>query len=113
MCSVCTKDKSIHCYLMAMSKWFSSFNREHSESNICNGLTLVLNILLNCTFFEVVHIDDEVNIRFDQIFVAFEEYLWFGTGDRNRLIARLTVNAAVILPTLLYACELRMSLDSY
>ena len=59
------------------------------------------------TLSRVVHIDDEVNARIAKASAAFD-WLRGGVWDRRgiRLDKKLKVYKAVVLPTLLYACEM-------
>ena len=61
---------------------------------------------IGSTLSRVVHIDDEVNARIAKATVAFGQ-LRGSAWDRRgiRLVAKLKVYKAVVLPTLLYACE--------
>ena len=61
---------------------------------------------LGSTFSRVVHIDDEVNARIAKASAAFGRLrgsVWNRSGIR--LDTKLKVYKAVVLPTLLYACE--------
>ena len=62
---------------------------------------------LGSTFSRVVHIDDEVNARIAKASAAFGR-LRGSVLDRSRirLDTKLKVYKAVVLPTLLYACEM-------
>ena len=61
---------------------------------------------LGSTLSRVVHIDDEVNARIAKASAAFGR-LCGSVWDRSgiRLDTKLKVYKAVVLPTLLYACE--------
>ena len=59
---------------------------------------------LGSTLSRAVHIDDEVTARTAKASVAFGR-LRINVWDRNGLDTRLKVYKAVVLPTLLYACE--------
>ena len=61
---------------------------------------------LGSTLSRVVHIDDDVNARIAKTSVAFG-WLRGSVWDRNRirLDTKLKVYKAVVLPTLLYACQ--------
>ena len=61
---------------------------------------------LGSTLSRVVHIDDEVNVRITKASAAFGR-LRGSVWDRSgiRLDTKLKVYKAVVLPTLLYACE--------
>ena len=61
---------------------------------------------LGSTLSRVVHIDDEVNARITKASAAFGR-LRGSVWDRSgiRLETKLKVYKAVVLPTLLYACE--------
>ena len=56
---------------------------------------------LGSTFSRVVHIDDGVYARIAKASAAFGRL----RGSRIRLDTKLKVYKAVVLPTLLYACE--------
>ena len=61
---------------------------------------------LGSTLSRVVHIDDEVNARIAKTSAAFGQLrgsVWDQSGIR--LDTKLKVYKAVVLPTLLYACE--------
>ena len=61
---------------------------------------------LGSSLSRAVHIDDEVTARTAKASVAFGRLrtnIWERNG--NRLDAKLKVYKAVVLPTLLYACE--------
>ena len=61
---------------------------------------------LGSTLSRVVHIDDEVNARIAKTSAAFgrlRDSVWNRSGIR--LDTKLKVYKAVVLPTLLYACE--------
>ena len=61
---------------------------------------------LGSTLSRVVHIDDEVNARTAKASAAFGRLhgsVWY--RNRIRLDTKLKVYKAVVLPTLLYACE--------
>ena len=61
---------------------------------------------LGSTLSRAVHIDDEITARITKASVAFGR-LRANVWDRNgiKLDTRLKVYKAVVLPTLLYACE--------
>ena len=61
---------------------------------------------LGSTLSRIVHIDDEVNARIAKASAAFGRLLgcvWDRSG--TRLDTKLKIYKAVVLPTLLYACE--------
>ena len=73
---------------------------------------LRLQVVDKCTYLgstlpRVVHIDDEVNARIAKASAAFGQ-LRGSVWDRSgiRLDTKLKVYKAVVLPTLLYACEI-------
>ena len=100
--------------LTISTKRLRYYTSQHLESRTANQPSLngqklqVLNkfTYLGITLFRAVHIDDEVTARTAKASVAFGR-LRTNAWERNgiRLDTKLKVYKAVVLPSLIYACE--------
>ena len=93
--------KAFGCHFCGSGKHFGLVQSSHRKN-----LAVVCNIVFGSTLSRAVHIDDEVTARTAKASVAFGRLLT-NVWERNgiRLDTKLKVYKAVVLPTLLYACE--------
>ena len=96
-----------HSHVITMISQSAQKDRDFTPTSTYNEPDITVNgqklkvidkfTYLGSTLFRAVHIDDEVTARTAKASVAF--------GSLRKLDTKLKVYQAVLLPTLLYACE--------